>query len=511
MRAAIVAIACTLWIAAGVEFACGDVVVLKPTNKNESATTTKEFSLPVSKNMEKTRWIKKPSQDLVFVFVHGVFSSAAAAWTHDDGSFWPSEVAMDERFKRPGVFVAEYGTALSDPNFGIDQAAHQLYNQLSVRAKSDENAPLENGSIIFVAHSMGGLVVRQMIVNHPDLFSKKKIGLFLLASPSRGSEWADRIKPLSSLLSNKMVKELEKDSAFVTQLDRKFSELLARRRILAISGMDVFESKFIIPGLLWNSTRIVDPDQSRYYFGEPRQVPQSDHFSIAKPSFKNKGMDLYSHEYLLEFFVQRFEIELDELLSCRLPVIKFGMSRFRSEEIEMLNNINPAKYNRKSNGVDLPGSNSLESVFLKTGYVDELLDQQLRDEEIYLCLKSELAAARSQREELRSFGTRCEGGGFAAKSARRQDEYFYSVPEGGYHIDDVRLEIGSINRGDSSMKFFADSKGKKVGFSLKLSCASPAIPFGPGAWINLTARILISKTPTNSDRDAIEKKCLSIN
>jgi hypothetical protein len=82
-----------------------------------------------------------------------------------------------------------------------------------------------------------------------------------------------------------------------------------------IAGMDVFESRFIVPGWFWNKDVVVNPDDSRYYFGEPRLVPNSDHFSISKPSLKAANSDAFPHEYLVEFFTQRFEPEVFALCS----------------------------------------------------------------------------------------------------------------------------------------------------------------------------------------------------
>ena len=265
---------------------------------------------PIAFAAPSSRWVKRTESETVFIFVHGLLSDSDAGWRNEDGTFWPDLLSSDERFGHPNVYVGGYPTSLGDPNFGIEDAARHLFGRLSSTAMDGEPPPLLKSQIIFIAHSTGGLVVRQMIVNEAATFKNKKIGLFLLASPSRGSEWADRAKGLTSLLGHKMLSELATDSPLTIRLDRDFSELLARQRTWMIAGMDVFESRFIIPGWLWNSTVIVNPDDSRYYFGEPRLVPNSDHFSISKPSLKaGQGDESFPHEYLYEFYALRFEPE----------------------------------------------------------------------------------------------------------------------------------------------------------------------------------------------------------
>src|SRR5262245_54051047 len=104
------------------------------------------------------RWVKlNPESDIVFVFVHGVLSSSDAGWTHTDGTFWPELLYGDSNFQRPNVYVAGYSTSLSDPNFGIEEAAKQLYGRLNSTSASGEPPVLNKSQIIFIAHSMGGL------------------------------------------------------------------------------------------------------------------------------------------------------------------------------------------------------------------------------------------------------------------------------------------------------------------------------------------------------------------
>jgi hypothetical protein len=63
---------------------------------------------------------------------------------------------------------------------------------------------INNQQIIFVCHSMGGIVVRKFIVERILDIKKHNlsIGLFLVASPSLGSDYANYVKLLSNLVGN---------------------------------------------------------------------------------------------------------------------------------------------------------------------------------------------------------------------------------------------------------------------------------------------------------------------
>jgi hypothetical protein len=72
--------------------------------------------------------------------------------------------------------------------------------------------------------------------------------------------------------------------------------------IPGLTGVDLFENKFIIKGLLWNSTHVVNASDSASYFGAYRIIPNTDHFSIAKPQEVTHA----SHVALVDFYLNRF-------------------------------------------------------------------------------------------------------------------------------------------------------------------------------------------------------------
>lgn len=101
-----------------------------------------------------------------------------------------------------------------------------------------------------------------------------------------------------------MAGNLQKDNELIGDLDRRFASLVAEQKIPLLAGMDLFENKFIVRrffGLL-SDERVVNAEDSASYFGEYRIVPDSDHFSIAKPT----SIAEPSHKNLWEFYETRF-------------------------------------------------------------------------------------------------------------------------------------------------------------------------------------------------------------
>jgi hypothetical protein len=148
---------------------------------------------------------------------------------------------------------------------------------------------LESKQLIFVCHSMGGIVVRKYIVERAAELIKagKEIDLFLVASPSLGSSYASWLSPLAQFLGHAPADALPfvRNNVWLQDLDKEFTNL-KEGRTLKIKGKELVEDKFVVLPKLWGK-QIVEPFAGVVYFGEPYSVPASDHFSIAKPDNKN--------------------------------------------------------------------------------------------------------------------------------------------------------------------------------------------------------------------------------
>jgi pimeloyl-ACP methyl ester carboxylesterase len=253
-------------------------------------------------SLENNSWYSISNSDTVFIFVHGIFSNSAKCWSSPSGAYWPEILSKDSRFENPSIFLGGYYTESSSGQYDIPNAAYELLSHLRVKDVKGNPPPLAKPKLIFIAHSTGGLVVRYLLERYQDLFKDKTVGLVLLASPSKGSAWANRLQWLRKLYGNKMAGQLEVNSEFLNELNSRFSDLVNKQKPLWLIGIDAFENKFIIPGWLFNSEYVVSAEDSTSYFGGSKIIPNSDHFSIAKP---NSASDP-SHQLLWDFYDTSF-------------------------------------------------------------------------------------------------------------------------------------------------------------------------------------------------------------
>ena len=156
---------------------------------------------------------------------------------------------------------------------------------------------------------MGGIVVRKYIVERAVelVDTEKTIGLFLLASPSLGSSYADWLSPIALLFGHEQADALRfvRNNAWLNDLDKEFINLKEAGK-LKLVGKELIEDKFIVLKNFWQR-QVVEPFAGARYFGEPYKVPGSDHFSIAKPE-NNKAIQ---HRMLCEFIMEH-EADMSE-------------------------------------------------------------------------------------------------------------------------------------------------------------------------------------------------------
>jgi pimeloyl-ACP methyl ester carboxylesterase len=250
-------------------------------------------------------WYLLNDSPSAIVFVHGILSDSRSCWLSTHGgqtTYWPQLVSADPRLQHPAVFLGGFYTAVDAGAYNINDCAKELLNGLMVPDVHLHRTPLEKERIVFICHSTGGIVARYMLTRYADKFREKEVGLVLIASPSYGSKLADTLGGLANFYNNQLGIHLKWGNDVLKNLDDEFKELLDRKTIPRLTGIEACENHFIFHRrFLPDKQFVVERESAGRYF-TVRMLPNTDHFSTVKPS----GFDHPAHKLLVEFWLRRY-------------------------------------------------------------------------------------------------------------------------------------------------------------------------------------------------------------
>lgn len=248
-------------------------------------------------------WYSIGNPEITYIFIHGLMSDSEKCWTNDNGTFWPDLIKAKPEFGNGSIFLSGYHTDINSGIYDIRQCAMEALQFLKLK-RADGLRPIDSQNLVFICHSLGGIICRHILEFEQNIFRQKKIGLILLASPSEGSDYAEAITRISKILGHKVAIELKKTSSKLKDIDDRFRDLINKRE-LEIIGIEACEQRGpkIFKYLPIRLKRIVDENSASRYFGGTRVLPNTDHMSISKPS----DSDHCTHQFLLAFIQEKFQ------------------------------------------------------------------------------------------------------------------------------------------------------------------------------------------------------------
>jgi hypothetical protein len=272
----------TVYIPSQTLFECGDTMSNEIPNSYEVDGV---FKIAGCENDERVADV---------VFVHGLGGDGLQTW-HPDGSkdkFWPKWIY--EKRRDVGVWSLEYeaaktkwtGDALALPDRAVD-----ILGRLSL-------AGLGQKPIIFVTHSLGGLVVKEMLKrgtnsknNDWTKLCSVVRGVAFIATPHSGSDLTGYFKFVESFArTTAAIDDLEAHHPRLHELNTWFRDNVSDMKITVL---DFYETKptkaFGFGAIVVNRTSA----NSGVSLTEPIPI-EEDHISICKPTAKSSLVFLHT-------------------------------------------------------------------------------------------------------------------------------------------------------------------------------------------------------------------------
>ena len=214
-----------------------------------------------------------------------------------------------------------------NPRSSIKQRAIDLIDQL-------EQANIGQKPVIWITHSMGGIIVKQMLVHLKELELKNKNknktnnnntynnllhntkGIIFLSSPHLGSDVAKNILNFNfALYASSEVGELATDSKYLLDLNKKFLDLIKTSKI---EIMNICEKLATYFGFNVYAVTVTEAS-ANLGVGEFYVADNKDHLNVCKPD--NKKCVVYNKK--LEFINKIID---NESKNCKICKIKQSLN-----------------------------------------------------------------------------------------------------------------------------------------------------------------------------------------
>ncbi len=238
-----------------------------------------------------------PSGDIIFV--HGLGGTARKTWSWDRNVdyFWPVWLAEEDGLSSYRIFTYGYNSNFkgAGTNLNIIDFAKDLLFQMLVFSDGlgEDRVPVGRQPLIFVAHSMGGLVVKKAYVlgKHDSRYAhiiSKIHGIMFLATPHRGAHYA---KILNNILSTAplgappkaYIEDLDTHSRTLQDINEQFRTLCADLSL--VSFFETLKTSFGI-------TKSLIVEKESGVLGYPQETSNplnADHHTICKFKSREDG------------------------------------------------------------------------------------------------------------------------------------------------------------------------------------------------------------------------------
>ncbi|EXK76441.1 hypothetical protein FOQG_18819 [Fusarium oxysporum f. sp. raphani 54005] len=192
-----------------------------------------------------TKWHDAEDKAVVdIVFVHGLRGGRESTWTKD-GVIWPKELLAKDMPKSRILSFGYDASIVHSDTADVTQGslvydARELCSLLDAERKRTNTA---NRPIVVVGHSLGGLVLAQVVYggnaaaegDSINSIAQKVTGMIFLGTPFYGSKiagWGDAVRRIYDLIrktDKNTLKNLNLDSARLKGLREGFPEVIRKR------------------------------------------------------------------------------------------------------------------------------------------------------------------------------------------------------------------------------------------------------------------------------------------
>lgn len=218
-------------------------------------------------------YVRKNGGKRVIVFVNGLFGDASSTWRNDNGTYWPALITHDPDFNGVDVYVHSF----QSPKLARAQQIEELAARLKDFLLTDR--VLNYDEIVFIAHSMGGLVTRAFLLKQRNRPQKTPM-LYFFATPTAGANVTDIARHLSE---NPQLADMQplSDGGYVKFLREEWLQTSDDSLLNYPNVIASFCAYELLD--IWH-VRIVSELSATYLCNRSTRAVRADHIAIVKPA-----------------------------------------------------------------------------------------------------------------------------------------------------------------------------------------------------------------------------------
>lgn len=238
------------------------------------------------------------------IFIHGLGGSSHSTWRFSsprkkDHFFWPVELGLD--LPNCGIWCIGYPagfSAMGPIGMAIEKRAGNIAQKMA-------NSGLGQRPIFFISHSMGGLIIKSLLVGSQvnadkdrKRIARQTCGIVFCATPHRGSDFATSATRFGAILGGAQ-NHLQEMIRGQETLDFLHDQFIEWQRIWQVSicsyaeNLGLFKKTLFFKIIPFRMRLVVTRDSANPNIANHtvRDVDE-DHLSIVKPRYRNS--DVYA-------------------------------------------------------------------------------------------------------------------------------------------------------------------------------------------------------------------------
>ncbi|KAK2772127.1 hypothetical protein CKAH01_14032, partial [Colletotrichum kahawae] len=191
------------------------------------------------------------AKDFSIVFVHGLFGGSCSTWTASSPQqgpsvLWPKQLLPIDLACTPcRILTYGYDSTIWKPTTNAGSGSIWLHAANLTQSLASERRSCPGRPLIFVAHSLGGLIVKDMLLTAKDSpnvdynqLTEDTASVLFLGTPHRGSKSADFGSVIAGVLrvvsptnvNSRLIDQLRPSNGELGRIERSFPGFLERRK-----------------------------------------------------------------------------------------------------------------------------------------------------------------------------------------------------------------------------------------------------------------------------------------